>query len=189
MRMSRRLAGFVPLLATVWACGGSTSSGGGGGGGNANYTNEASVEPTSATCGSQPCSGCCDTAQTCQPGTADNACGTSGAACEDCAQSNATCSAGACSGSSSSSSSSGSNSGVNPGGGFPGFDGSFPFGGYEGGFPPPFGGLDGGFPLPVTYDGGGGFPVYDAGERPTRDAGRAERDAAAIDLDAGRFGL
>jgi hypothetical protein len=186
MRISR--FGLVSFCALTFAgfggCGGSTHTssedGGldlGNGGGNGSPSSGGNgVQGTSAACGGESCSGCCDVAQTCQPGDTNTACGMSGSACEDCAQAGGTCSAGACVGTSPTygarSSSSGGSNGSSSGSAGSLFDGGF-LNFFEGGFP--FG-LDAGGRGGAT-DAGRGNAVSDAG--PSSEASAPPADAGS----------
>jgi len=157
---------LTPLLVTFLACGGSTSKTETGGANDDSGNGEPPITGSGPTgmCGTQACSGCCDTSGACQNSSSDTYCGTGGAACLDCSQVGATCQAGACTGgSSTTTSSSGSSSG-----------GTNPF--RDGG---PFRGFDGGGRM---FDGS--FPAFD-GNFPTRDGGFRGFDGATFTFDAG----
>jgi hypothetical protein len=179
MRSSLHLTVAAPILAVVWACGGSTTTSGNGNGGNTDYSEASTLQPTSSMCGNEVCSGCCDTSQTCQPGTIDTACGTGGGACEDCEQSGATCGSGACSGGSAASSSSSSGGATRT---FPGLDASI-FAGFDAAAI--LGRFDAAARQPPERDAA---PfVYDAAAF-QRDAAPPQRDAAPFVYDASGTG-
>jgi hypothetical protein len=201
MRISRFLP--TPLassLATICACGGATiqeaeEAGGqqeagvtlvlgGGSSSGGSSSGGTSFQPTQNLCAGQRCDGCCDLAPVCQPGDKDTACGTNGAACQDCAQAGGTCVAGGCVGTSTTfgaSATDGGNASNGPGGGFPGFPG------FDGGPIFTFPRFDAGA-LPA-FDGGVRLPAFDGGFfRPPSDGGRGDAgqssDATTVDSGA-----
>ena len=56
----------------------------------------AARQAATPSCALQTCAGCCDAKGICWSGGGDSTCGAGGASCEDCTQSDARCSSGAC---------------------------------------------------------------------------------------------